>query len=142
MRERAERAAKLDSVRERLNALETAFRRRRWAGSEVAFDGWLMIRFVASGAEEEAGAPLPAFLLRSANRPSSFPTHHAACSNEQRTSHEAHQLSLGVFSLLAALAAGQPLGQALSFLRSGDAAADPVVQAALAAVSGPCGGPQ
>ena len=55
-------------------------------------------------------------------------------SHEQRTSHEAHQLSLGVFSLLSSLAGGQPLGGALSFLQ-GAAAQDPVVQAALAAVS-------
>ena len=58
----------------------------------------------------------------------------AACSNEQRTSHGAHQLSLGVFAMLAALAAGRPLGEPLTFLR-GVAPSDPVVAAALQSVS-------
>ena len=39
------------------------------------------------------------------------------CSNEQRASHDAHQLSLGVFALLSALTAGQPLAQPLAYLR-------------------------
>lgn len=82
VRERAERAAKVDAVREKVNTLERAFQRR---------------------------------------------------SNEQRTSHQAHQLSLGVFALLSALAGGRPLGDALTLLQ-GLAGSDPVVAAALQAV--------
>lgn len=54
-------------------------------------------------------------------------------SDEQHTSHEAHQLALAAFALRSALEAGGPLGEALGLLQ-GLAERDPVVAAAVRAV--------
>jgi len=118
--ERKDRAAKIDGVRERVNALESAFRRRRcvhvlwvllWLAQWLhGAQAWLACQFEARRLRSSG---LPADRLP----PSAAPPPPPSCSIEQRTSHDAHQLSLGVFALLSALTAGQPLAQPLAFLR-------------------------
>lgn len=189
--ERLERSARLDALRERVNALEAALRQRRCArrppppAEGCCSAGWArsLARRMRSGAWQRslvfaregcacctsgraahpqplspAGCPCflsvrPSFsclpsccdarrkVLRRVARcvlagpgpPRRAPPPPPACSDEQRTSHGAHQLSLAVAVLRSALAAGGPLGEALGMLQ-GLAERDAVVAAAVRAV--------
>lgn len=55
-------------------------------------------------------------------------------SGERATSHTAHKLAMGTFALAAALESGRPFAAPLGALR-GSAPDDPLVQAALSAIS-------